>query len=170
MKKKITLILLLISVISFSQSFTEFQNDDFKINFPKNWILPPKERMPKLAFVAYRKPQSLTDKAQVSINLNIVSTKKNTLEKTFLNLVNSLSESENFEMIENGKKNISNQPFRWLIESHTNSLDKSQKMINYVFVTLKDDKTYILTMASFSEVFEDYKSVFDRIANSLIIK
>jgi hypothetical protein len=170
MKKKITLILLLISVISFSQSFTEFQNDDFKINFPKNWILSPKERMPQLSFVAYRKPQSFTDKAQVSINLNIVSTKKYTLEKTFLNLVNSLNELENFEMIENGKKNISNQPFLWLIESHTNSWDKSQKMINYVFVALKDDKTYILTMASFSEVFEDYKSVFDRIANSLIIK
>jgi len=169
MKKTLLITILLISVTSFSQSFTEFKSDIFKIEFPSNWIVVPKEKMPQLAFVACRKPESLTDKAQVTINVNIVDTPNLGLDKTYSGLVNSIAEAENFKLLENGNVNISNQSFKWLIESHSNHKDKSQLMYNYVFVTYKNDKTYILTMVAFAQMFDTYKSTFGKISESLII-
>lgn len=170
MKKILLLAVLFISALSFSQSFTEFKNDDFSIQFPENWIVVPKEKMPELAFVAYRKPDNSKDKAQISINMNVINTPNSTLEKSILDLVYSLKETDDFTLLENGNIEIASQPFKWLKETHANHRDKSQKMDNYVFLTYKNNKTYILTVASFSEVFDNYKPLFDKIANSLVIK
>jgi hypothetical protein len=169
MKKNLLIIILLISINSFSQSFTEFKNDNLKIEFPETWIVLPKEKMPQLALVAYRKPENSVDRAQVTININIINIPNSSLDKTYSDLVDSISEVENFKLLKNGNVDISSQPFKWLIESHSNYKDKNQQMHNYVFVTYKNDKAYILTMASFSEVFDTYKSIFDKISKSLII-
>lgn len=169
MKKNVLIIILLISMNSFSQSFTEFKNDNFKIEFPETWVTVPKDKMPQLALVAYRKPENSVDKAQISININIIDTPDSSLDKTYAGLVDSISEAENFKFLKNGNIDISSQPFKWLIESHSNHKDKNQQMYNYVFVAYKNGKTYILTMAAFSEVFETYKSIFDKISKSLII-
>jgi len=169
MKKTLLITILLISVNSISQSFTEFKSDSFKIEFPSNWIVVPKEKMPHLALVAYRKPESLNDKAQVTINVNIIETPNSSLDETCSGLINSIAEAENFKFLEKGNINISGQPFKWLIETHSNHRDKNQLMHNYVFVAYKNDKTYVLTMVSFSEVFDTYESTFDKISESLII-
>ncbi len=169
MKKNVLIIILLISMNSFSQSFTEFKNDTFKIEFPETWVVLPKEKMPQLALVAYRKPENSIDKAQVTININIINTPDSSLDITYAGLVDSITEAENFKFLKNGNTDISGQPFKWLIESHSNHKDKSQQMHNYVFVTYKNGKTYILTMVAFSEVFDTYKSIFDKISKSFII-
>lgn len=42
-------------------------------------------------------------------------------------------------------------------------------MHNYDFVTVKDGKTYILTLVTLSNSFEEVKPLFDKIAGSLIL-
>jgi hypothetical protein len=169
MKKNALIIIFLISMNSFSQSFTEFKNENFKIEFPETWVVVPKEKMPQLALVAYRKPENSADKPQVTMNINIINTPNSSLDISYARLVDSIREAENFKFLKDGNTDISGQPFKWLIESHTNHIDKSQQMHNYEFIAYKNGKTYILTMVAFSEVFETYKSIFDKILKSFII-
>lgn len=168
-KKNAFIIVFLISMNSFSQSFTEFKNENFKIEFPNTWLVLAKEKMPQLALVAYRKPENSVDRSQVTININIINTPNSSLDISYARLVDSIRDAENFKFLKDGNTDISGQPFRWLIESHTNQIDKSQQMHNYEFITYKNGKTYILTMVAFSEVFEIYKSIFDKISKSFII-
>jgi hypothetical protein len=169
MKKNAFLIIFLISMNSFSQEFMEYKNDNFTIQFPESWVVIPKEKMPQLALVVSRKPENSTDKAQVNININSIDTTDSSLDKMYAILIKSLSAADNFKLINSGTTDISGQPFKWLIESHTNYKDKNQQMYNYVFVSYKNGKTYILTMVAFSEVFDNYKSIFDKISKSFII-
>jgi hypothetical protein len=169
MKKNAFLIIFLISINSFSQEFTEYKNDNFTIQFPESWVVIPKEKMPQLALVVSRKPDNSADKAQVNININSIDTPDSSLDKMYAVLIKSLSAADNFKLINSGTTDISGQPFKWLIESHTNYKDINQKMHNYVFVSYKNGKTYILTMVAFSEVFDNYKSIFDKISKSFII-
>jgi hypothetical protein len=154
---------------SLSQTVTEFDHENFKIQFPKTWVILPKDKFP-LPFVAYRKPDGILDKSQVTINVNIIDDPTSNTDKSYDELLNAIQDAENFKLLESGSAVISGQSHRWLIESHTNFKDRSQQMIDYVFVTHKDGKSYILTMVAFSEVFETYKPIFEKISQSFVLK
>jgi hypothetical protein len=51
------------------------------------------------------------------------------------------------------------------MESHRSDDIKER---HYDFVTLKDGQAYILTMVAFSNYFDTYKPLFDKIAGSFM--
>ena len=67
--------------------------------------------------------------------------------------------------IDTGAITFNGIKFKWLIETHQNE-GNNLRMHNYDFVTLKNDKTYILTMVTFSYAFDTVKPLFDKIASS----
>lgn len=168
MKKYQLIALLLFSINCIAQTFTEYKGEDFSIQFPETWKIVPKEKSP-LALVVFRQPEKSSERHGVTFNVNIFATPGYNLNKSYSGLLNSLNESKNFELLENGTTTIADQNFKWFIESHSNNLDPKQKMHNLVFVTYKNDETYILTLVSFSEIFPTYKPVFEKIAASFIL-
>ena len=77
----------------------------------------------------------------------------------------SIQSTKNFKLIDSGNITIKKKEYKWLIESHENQFAKIS-MNNYVFVTNKNHKTYILTFVAFSNNFLNSKAQFYKIATS----
>jgi hypothetical protein len=151
------------------QSFITYADtiNHFSINIPTGWKYGVNKNYPQL-FIAYRTPLNQSDTSRDNFNINVIETPNKNLEKSFSDFLKYLPEAKNFQLIDKGDTALNGIKFKWLIETHKNANSDIQ-MHNYVFVTLKDGKTYILTMITFSRAFDTVKPLFDKIAGSFIL-
>jgi len=157
----------LVSLTALTQELVNYKDtiNRISINLPIGWKYGVNKNFPSLILIAYRAPSNLTDTSRESLNMNVIDTPQKDLDKTFSGFIQSLADAKNFKLIETGDRIINGIKCKWLIETHTNSQVDLQ-MHNYDFVTLKDGKTFVLTMVCFSRSFDSTKPLFDRIAES----
>jgi hypothetical protein len=143
----------------------------FSIIFPADWTFEERDTVFKgIAFSASRVPVGKADYAKENFNINVIKTPKKDLEKTFSDLVRYLTEGGgNTKFIKKGDTILNGRKFKWLIESHNSPDSKNLQLHNYDFVTIRDGKTFILTMTTFSNYFDTVKPLFDKIAGSFIL-
>jgi hypothetical protein len=148
------------------QSFITYKDtiNRFLIDIPTGWKYGVNKSYPAIKLLAYRIPLTKTDTSRDNFNINIIETPNKNLDKTFADFLKYLPEAKNFKLIETGDTTINGAKLKWLIETHEN--ETNIKMHNFNFVAFKDDKTYILTMVTFSYAFETVKPLFQKIAGS----
>lgn len=149
------------------QSFTSYKDtvNHFSINIPVGWKYGINKKYPALILLAQRIPQTQADTSRDNFNINVIETPTKTLDKTFSDFLKYLPEAKNYKLINTGDTIFNGIKFKWLIETHRNDNNEIQ-MHNYDFVALRDGKTYILTMVTFSNSFDFVKPLFDKIASS----
>ena len=165
-----TIFFILFLTVSNGQSFVTYKDtiNHFMIDIPVGWRYGISKNYPSLKLRAYRTPDSLTDTSKDNYNLNILQTPNLTLDETYSKFLESIKEADNCKLVYSGDTNINGKKFKWLVETHTNEIDKIQ-MHNYDFVTYQNDKTYILTFTTFSKRFEIVKPTFNRISSSFFL-
>lgn len=149
------------------QSLVEYTDTvhHFSVKIPVGWKYGVLKNQPSVKLIAYRTPTLVTDTVKSNFNVNIIETPNLSLEETYDEFLQSISKAANFRLIKSGNIVIQGKNFKWLIESHHNHITQIP-MHNYVFLTYQKDKTYILTLATFSEAFIKTKELFDQIADS----
>jgi hypothetical protein len=140
----------------------------FSINIPTGWKYGLNKNYPAIKLLAYRTPLSQSDTSRDNFNINIIETPNKDLNKTFADFLKYLPDAKNFKLICTGDTTFNGITFKWLIETHKNDNNDIQ-MHNYDFVTLKNGKTFILTMVTFSNSFNIAKPLFDKIVSSFLL-
>jgi len=152
------------------QSYMNFKDtiNNFSIDIPVGWTYGKGKEPSTIKLIAYRTPKGKSDTARASININIINTPKRDLDKTFSELLTYLNnpDVQDYKLIDTGNITINGRKFKWLMESH--KIDDIKER-HYDFVTLKDGQTYILTMVAFTNYFDTYKPLFDKIAGSFML-
>ena len=169
--RNILLLFFAISIFNANgQSFITYKDsiNHFSINIPVGWKYGVNKKNPSLILLAQRTPTNKTDTSRDNFNINVIETPNKTLDKTFSDFLKYLPDAKNYKLINTGDTIFNGLKFKWLIETHQNDYNDAQ-MHNYDFVTLKDGKTYILTMVAFSYTFDNVKTLFDKIASSFIL-
>jgi hypothetical protein len=153
-----------------AQSLVNYKDtiNHFSINIPTEWKYGVNKNFPDIKLIAYRTPLSKSDTARDSFNINIIETPSKNLDKTFADFLQSISNGKDFKLIDTGNTTFNGMEFTWLIETHKNKGNDVQ-MHNYVFLALKNGKTYILTMVTFSYAFDVVKPLFNTIASSFTL-
>ena len=170
MKKTLILILTgMLCSFTYGQSFMNYKDtiNHFSINIPVGWSYGKDKEPSGVKLIAHRTPIGKSDTARFSITINIIETPGKDLNKTFSDFLRYLPNIKNYKLIDTGDTTLNGIKFKWLIESH--EFDDT-KHHNYDLVTLKDGKTYILTMVAFSQYFDIIKPLFNKIANSFILQ
>lgn len=149
------------------QSFVNYKDtiNRFSIDIPTGWKYGVNKNYPDIILLAYRTPVNKADTIRDNFNINTINTPKKNLEKTFVDFLTYLPDAKDYKLIDTGSTTFNGIKFKWLIETHKNESNNLQ-MHNYDFVTLKNGKTYILTMVTFSYTFEAVKPILDKIASS----
>lgn len=152
------------------QSFVTYKDtiNYFAINIPTGWKYGINKDYPSIKLLAFRSPVGQSDTSRDNFNINVIKTPNKDLDKSFADFLKYLPEAESFKIIDTGSATLNGTKFKWIIETHKNANSEIQ-MHNYDFVTLKDGKTYILTMVTFSNTFQTVKPLFDKIAGSFIL-
>jgi len=148
------------------QSFITYKDtiNRFSIDIPVGWKYGVNRNYPAIKLLAYRTPLSQLDTSRDNFNINIIETPNKNLDKTFADFLKYLPEAKNYKLIDTGDTAFNGIKLKWLIETHEN--EKNIKLHNFDFVALKEDKTYILTMVTFSYAFDAVKPLFNKIAGS----
>jgi hypothetical protein len=168
----LTLLLLFSLTKSYSQSSSLVQYKDtvnnFTIKIPPGWRYGVNKKYADIALLAYRTPIDTSDQPHENFNVNILEKKKSSLDKEYGKLIDALTATNDFNVIKKDNVTINGQPYKWLIETHKNEIN-SVLMTNYVFLTYKNEKTYILTFVSYSKDFDKYETLFTEIAKTLVL-
>jgi photosystem II reaction center protein PsbP len=167
------LLLILFTVVTIQasgQSFVTYKDtiNRFSINIPTGWNYGVNKNYPAIKLLAYRTALSKSDSSRDNFNINIIETPGKNLDKTFSDFLRYLPDAKNFKLINKGDTTFNGLKFKWLIETHKNE-NNDKQMHNYDFVTLKDGKTYILTMITSSYDFDTIKFLFAKIASSFTL-
>jgi len=149
------------------QSFISYKDtvNHFSIDIPVGWKYGVNKSYPAIILLAYRTPAGPKDTSRDNFNINVIETPTKTLDKSFTDFLKYLPDAENYKLIDTGATTINGLKFKWLVETHKHDKIDIQ-MHNYDFVTLKNGKTYILTLVTFSYAFDTVKPLFDKIASS----
>ena len=172
MKPLLTLLLISLLTNAFSQSahFVQYKDtiNDFSIGVPQGWGYGPNKKYPQLKFVAIRTAVDASDKPHENFNLNILDKKNSSIEREYEKFISALESTRDFTILRKGDVNIHGQLYKWFIETHKNDINLVPTD-NYVFMTYKNGKTYILTFVSYSKDFDKFEALFREIANTLIL-
>lgn len=140
----------------------------FIINIPAGWRYGINKGFPNLKLIAYRTATDTADKPHETFNLNILREEKSSLSNEFEKVINVLLSSKDFILIKKDTITIQGQCFEWFIESHKNN-NTSEVMESMVFMTYRNENTYILTFTAPSKYFETYEGLFHKIGMSLFL-
>jgi hypothetical protein len=172
MKLMLTLLLFFYSANAFSQSPAAILYKDtvnkFSIKIPAGWRYGVNKNYPELKLLANRSATDTSDKPHENFNLNILEKKNSSLEIQYEKLISALLSTNDFNLVKADNININGQPYKWFIENHKNNINAAG-MINYVFMTYKNDKTYILAFVSLEKDFDKYEKLFTETANTFIL-
>jgi hypothetical protein len=156
----------------FSQTAAPVQYKDtvnhFSINIPAGWRYGVSKNAPTIKLIALRSPDDTLNKAHENFNLNILEKANSSTDREYDKLIGALSSTNDFVLVEKGTITIHQQPYKWFVETHKNN-GSGAPMHNYVFITYKDGKTYILTFVAFSTYFEQCRSLFLDIAETFTL-
>jgi hypothetical protein len=171
MRTLLTCLLVLLAASGFSQtaSFISFKDtlNHFAIDIPSGWQYSSSKGLP---LIAQRKPAETADKSHESFNVNVINKKTpSTVEREYEKFIGYLKSTNNFTLLESDTITINGQACKWFVENHKNDGDGVTLMCNYVFITYKNDKTYILTFATLAADFSKYRQLFYKIAETLVI-
>lgn len=149
------------------QSFLNYKDslNHFSINIPIEWKYQATKEQTGVVLLAHRTPSGKSDTSRQSININIINTPTKNLDKTFADFLKHLKSTQNCKLISIGDTTLNGTKLKWLIETYDLS---DIQMHDYALVCVKDGKTYILTMISFSRTFDTVKPLFDKIASSFV--
>lgn len=152
------------------QSFENYKDkiNRFSIDIPTGWKYGVNKSYPDIILYAFEDPVSKEDLIRENFNINTISTPNTNLDKSFEEILKNLSNAKDFKLIDKGTVTFNGIKFKWLIETHENENNNFQ-MLNYDFVTVKNGKTYILTLVTFSDAFDTVKPMFEKIASSFIL-
>jgi len=169
MKYLLALLLVCAAATGFSQTSTPFIFKDtinhFSIVIPDGWHYGVSARYPGLKVIAYRDSGDTANPAHENLNLNILQKENSSLDKEYDKLISALSAGNDLNVVESGTITINGQPYKWFIDAH----QKPAQLSNYVFLTYKEGKTYILTFTTVSESFSKYRSLFHDVAVTLVL-
>jgi hypothetical protein len=140
----------------------------FTIGIPAGWRYGVNKTYPEIKLIAIRNARDSSDKPHENFNLNVIEQKNSSLDIQYEKLVNALRSTTDFSIAKSDTITINGQFFKWFIEEHKNSIN-ALPMSNYVFVTFKNEKTYILTFVAFSTNFREYEALFLAIAKTFMI-
>ena len=162
MRPLLTLFLCIVTTAVFSQSeslVTFKEADRFEIGVPSGWQYRPAQGLP---FVAQHQP--------ASFNVKIINKKTpSSVDREYAKLIGYLRSTNNFQLLEQDTITINGQLFRWFVETHKNDIDGTTPISNYVFLSYKNDRTYIVTFALPPADLPKYRPLFDKIARTLVI-
>lgn len=143
----------------------------FNIGVPAQWHYGILKQFPTIKLFAYRVYLDSADKPHENFNVNIIDIPVAGPEAAYDTLIASLSRSaKDFRLIKQGDAEINGMAFKWCIESHKNIEEPDKEMCDYVYVTVANEKTYILTFVVFSKYFDQYRSLFEKIAYSFSVQ
>jgi hypothetical protein len=137
----------------------------FEIGVPAGWKygVPANK---SVTFMALSQKTINEASPRENFNINILHGEETNLNKSFSDFLSSLGNAEGFKIIDQGEKIIKERKYKYLIETHKNKISK-EDMNNYVLFTNDNGTVLILTMVTTSKRFEQFKGLFDAIANSL---
>jgi hypothetical protein len=171
--RPVLLILFTICIVKANaQSFVNFKDtvNHFSIDIPAGWKYGPPQTPGGIKLIAIRGPLKEGEMARDNFNINIIDKlQSQDLEKNFASFERSISTRPNFKELDKGDTTINGQQFKWLIATHINKIKTDIEVLSYNFVTLKDGKAYLLTMATWPSYFDTIKPMFDKIAGSFIL-
>ncbi|MFL5743437.1 MAG: hypothetical protein ACJ751_02140 [Niastella sp.] len=147
------------------QSFFHYTDtlNHFSIDFPSSWKYKVEYAQKGVVLETSRIPHG-RDTARDIMNVNIIETPRN-LERTFATYIKYIS-TPDFQMIAKGDTTLNGMQFKWLASLSNNLYNEKITMQNYDLVTVRNGKTYILTMMTFPRTYNEVKPLFDKIANS----
>jgi len=173
MKHILSCFFVLLTVYADCQVLAHYRDtvNNFEIGIPNGWrYFPAKSKTDlPLKVLRPRNAGDKNDKVFENFNINIIDQPRANLAISYKKLVSALSNTDNFKLIAEGDITTSTETFKWLKETHKNSFSVDQDMINYVFITWKNGKTYILTFVTISENFEKYEALFLQIAKTFSV-
>ncbi len=180
-KFRFTVIILLISIISFAQSNNNPTLDDslglteiliqsnYSIQYPNSWDLDTSKQMGS-SFALYSKLTSTNDQFRENINLIIQKNLEDTLD---LDTYIDLSEKQvsklisKFRMIESQRmKNNDLEFHKFLYKGKYGTL----KLKFEQYIWLIDKQAYVLTLTCETNEFENYQKVGEKILDSFKIE
>jgi PsbP len=159
---------ILLALFSNGQTFYKYNDsiNHFSINIPTGWKYGINKDYPSVKLLAYYQPADSKDTIKDNFNINIFDTHSSSTSKSFTAFLESLLSTNNFKLIDSGNITIKGKEYKWLIESHENDVKSNIKMHNYVFLTNRNHKNYILTFVALSGNFLQSKELFYKIASS----
>lgn len=171
MRPFILFAILLVSISAASQELFLYRDSSyqFEVGVPAGWRYGKPKSYPALLFICIRNPVETTEKFVENFNVNVVKEANSNLDTAFTHMLNFNQQTKDFQVLKQGVKKINGQSFKWVISTHTNKYN-NQLMYNYVLLTYKDDKAYIVTFVSTPKNLETYLPFFDRIAETFRLK
>jgi hypothetical protein len=165
MRTVLILILTFFIIRANGQSFFHYTDtlNHFSIDFPASWKYKVVHAQKGVVLETSRIPHG-KDTARDIMNVNIIETPRN-LERTFAVYIKYIS-TPDFKMIAKGDTTLNGMPFKWLVSLSNNMVDEKITMQDYDLVTVRNGKTYILTMMTFPHMYNEVKPLFDKMANS----
>src|SRR6266550_7141590 len=145
MRQLIIFLLTSFSIASYSQDLAVYKDtiNNFSIGIPVGWRYGIPKNFPSIKMFA-QQTQSNSSKLFVNYNLNIYNSSHSTPERAYEEFITSISEAKNFKIIDSSNAVINGINYNWIIETHENS-QAPITMCDYVFMTFKNDTSYILT-------------------------
>jgi hypothetical protein len=171
MRPFILFAIFLLSISAACQELSLYRDSSyrFEVGVPAGWKYGKPKNYPELLFISIRNPVDTTEKFVENFNVNVVNEANSNIDTAFTHMLNFNRKTNDFQVLKQGVKNIDGQPFKWVISTHTNKYN-NQLMYNYVLLTYKDAKAYIVTFVSTPKNFDTYLPFFERIAETFRLK
>jgi hypothetical protein len=165
MRTSLILILTIFISRANGQSFFHYTDtlNRFSIDFPATWKYKAEHAQKGVVLETTRVPQG-RDTARDIMNVNIIETPRN-LERTFAAYLHYIS-TPDFKIVATGDTTLNGMQFKWLVSLSNNLYNEKIPMQDYDLVTVRNGKTYIITMMTFPRTYNEVKPIFDKIANS----
>ncbi|MFY7671658.1 PsbP-related protein [Tenacibaculum sp. MEBiC06402] len=161
MKLKLSLLVVFISLCSFSQKDIDvFKSEDYFIEYPKKWDLQKSERK-DVEFILFS-PKQKTDPFRENISLVIQELKAEMTMESYIELTESQLRNmmTGSSVIENLYDKINERH----VLVYAVSVSGAQLKVKQHFYK-KGKKMYILTFTALKKSYDDYKRVADSILN-----
>jgi hypothetical protein len=173
MKYILSFFFVLLAAYANCQVLVHYQDtvNNFVIGIPGGWryfTAKTKTDLP-LKVLRAANASDKNDKAFENFNINIIDQPGANIAISYKRLVSALSSTNNFKLIAEGEITTGTETFKWLKETHKNDLMANQDLINYVFITWKNGKTYVLTFVTIPQNFEKYEALFLQIAKTFAV-
>jgi len=164
---RITLLLIFAIFITRANAQSFFHYTDtlnrFSIDFPASWKYQVEHATKGVVLETTRVPHG-RDTARGIMNVNIIETPRN-LERTFAAYLHYIS-TPDFKIIATGDTTLNGMQFKWLVSLSNNLYNEKISMQDYDLVTVRNGKTYIVTMMTFPRRYNEVKPIFDKMASS----
>jgi hypothetical protein len=168
MKTLITIAFLLLGLEGFPQDLFNYRDsiNQFSIGIPQGWQYQiSKTTEPGVKLFVSRPKLNDEEKFVENFNVNIVPFPNSNLEAAYIDLKANISQRKGYVFVSEGDTNFGGKKFKWHLEKHTNS-QTGQPMEALILIGYKEDKGYMVTLATIQDAYPKYQTLFEKIAGS----